>query len=304
MTAIPALAELRPTRPLPPATGIGLKPQHFADVLDQEDGRGGDTPVPGWAEIHPQNYFVAGGPMLRWLEATAERMPVSYHSTGLSLGSADGLDTRELERLADLVERIAPSSISDHLSWSNDAHEHFCDLLPMPYTHEALDRMSASVDAVQDRLGRPMLVENPSRYLAFAEDDYDEVEFLHRLCERTGCGLLFDINNVVVSATNLGLDAARIVASVDPALVGEVHLAGHAREDHGDFVMAIDDHGSAVSDETWALYDAFIAHSGPLPTLIEWDTDTPDYPALMAEAVRADAILANHRPESADALAA
>lgn len=275
---------------LPPSAGIGLKPQHYSEVLRD----GGDAAHPGWVEVHPQNYFVDGGPSLRWLGAVAEKYAVSFHSTGLSLGSADGPDLQELERLARLCERFVPAMVSDHLSWSNSGGDAFPDLLPVPYTQDVLDHFARSVDVVQQRLGRTMLVENPSRYLAFADDEMEESEFLTRLCRMTGCGLLYDINNVVVSAANLGLDAAAMVDAIDPALVGELHLAGHAREDHGDFVLCIDDHGSTVSEETWALFERFIARAGSKPTLIEWDTDVPEYDVLMAEAARAEAIVASH----------
>lgn len=291
MSRIPASPD---TRALPSSAGIGLKPQHYAAVL----GECGGVPRPGWIEVHPQNYFVDGGPALRWLERIAGDYPLSFHSTGLSLGSAAGPNTRELSALARLCERFQPAQVSDHLSWSDAGGEAFPDLLPMPYTAEALARMVASVGEVQDRLRRPILVENPSRYLAFAGDTMDEAGFLTELCRRAGCGLLLDLNNLVVSATNLGLDAAALADAIDPAQVGEVHLAGHALEDHGAFVLAIDDHGSAVGAECWALLERFAARAGPVPALVEWDTDVPDYAVLIAEAQRADHVLsrvgANH----------
>lgn len=280
---------------LPPASGIGLKPQHYSEVL----GKDGDiaaspeqrSPMPAWVEVHPQNYFAAGGASLRWLDKVAQNYPLSFHSTGLSLGSAEGPSMDELERLANLADRFAPASISDHLSWSITGTENFPDLLPLPYTADALDHMVRSIDQVQERLGRAILVENPSRYLAFAGDEMSEAEFLHLLCSKAGCGLLFDINNVVVSAGNLGLDATAMVDAINPALVGEIHLAGHAIEDHGSFTLAIDDHGSPVDDQTWTLFERFIARAGTKPTLIEWDTDVPEYAVLMDEAMKAQAIL-------------
>ena len=272
---------------LPLSVGIGLKPQHYSEVL-REDG---DARRPGWVEVHPQNYFADGGPPLRWLTAIAEQYAISMHSTGLSLGSASGPVESELNSFAKLAARITPAAVSDHLSWSMTGNENFPDLLPLPYTHETLDIFARSVDVVQERLGRPMLVENPSRYLAFSYDEMDEAEYLERLCAKAGCGLIFDINNVVVSANNCGLDPVAMVDAVDPALVGEVHLAGHASEDHGDFTLHIDDHGSEVGDETWSLYAHFIRSAGPKPTLIEWDTDIPDYDVLMDEHDKALAIL-------------
>ena len=299
MRSIPALPF---ARSLPPLAGIGLKPCHYGEVL----GQSGDVPhpagAPAWVEVHPQNYFADGGPAHRWLGAVAEVLPLSFHSTGLSLGSAEGPCPGELEALARLVERYQPAQVSDHLSWSVSGADRFPDLLPMPYDEMALERLCANIWAVQDRLRRPILIENPSRYLAFAGDTMDEAAFLRQLCRQTGCSLLLDINNIAVSANNLGLDATAMVDAIDPALVGEVHLAGHACEDHGDFILAIDDHGSPVAAETWALFARFIARAGAVPTLIEWDTDVPDYAVLMCEATKAGEILA--AAEAANARAA
>lgn len=281
---------------LPSSVGIGLKPQHYADVLGTvpasiQSPPGVAVPKPGWVEVHPQNYACTGGPPHRWLTAIAAHFPLSFHSVGLSLGSAAGCDRQELEQLASLCERYAPAAVSDHLSWSGSAGNRYPDLLPVPYTAEALDHFVGQVGIVQDRLRRTILIENPSRYLAFTGDEMGETEFLHRLCERAGCGILFDINNVEVSATNLGLDPFATIDAIDPALVGEIHLAGHAREDHADGPLLIDDHGSPVSGLTWALFARFIGRSGPRPVLIEWDTDVPAYAVLMAEAGKAADIM-------------
>lgn len=281
---------------IPPSVGIGLKPQHYADVLESVSASTrspflAETARPGWVEVHPQNYFCDGGPPHRWLGEIAEHFPLSFHSVGLSLGTASGFDREELERLAVLCDRYAPASVSDHLSWSGTASNRYPDLLPVPYTDLALDHFVAQVAAVQDRLGRRILIENPSRYLAFADDEMDEIDFLHLLCERAGCGILFDINNVEVSATNLGFDPLAFVDEIDPLLVGEIHLAGHAREEHQEGTILIDDHGSPVSPLTWALFERFIARSGPKPVLIEWDTDIPSYRILMGEARKAAAIM-------------
>ena len=273
--------------------GIGLKPEHYTPMLEACSGVGGVRT--NWVEVHPQNYFCAGGPPHRWLTAVAEHVPLSFHSTALSLGSAGGPDDLELAQLAALAERYHPASISDHLSWSNAAGEKFPDLLPVPYTLEALDRLVTNVDRVQTRLKRAILIENPSRYLAFANDDMDEVLFLHELCARTGCGLLLDINNVDVSATNLGFEATAYLERLNPTLVREIHLAGHSTEYFDDSsILKIDDHGSAISESCWALYDAFIARSGSVPTLIERDTNIPTYADLIAEACRADAVMERH----------
>lgn len=249
--------------------------------------------APAWVEVHPQNYFGAGGPPHRWLSAIAGEFPLSFHSVGLSLGSAAGVDLDELDALAALCERYAPAMVSDHLSWSNGPDDKFPDLLPIPYTHSALDHFAAQVGRVQDRLRRPILIENPSRYLAYAHSDWDEVDFLHALCRRSGCGLLLDINNVEVSAFNLGLDPAPWISAFDPELIGEVHVAGHAIKDDGTGdLIAIDDHGSPVRKSCWDMLEQFLRRAGPKPVLVEWDTDVPDYPLLMAEAMKADRLLA------------
>jgi uncharacterized protein (UPF0276 family) len=293
---------------LPPAAGIGLKPEHYRAVLGLAAGEAtnaaGDTPAttstrpgcrtasPGWVEVHPQNYFGDGGPPHRWLAAVAQQYPLSFHSVGLSLGSAAGVNRAELDALALLCERYEPAQVSDHLSWSGSANNRFPDLLPVPYTQEALDHFAGEVSRVQDRLGRTILIENPSRYLAFAHDEMDEGEFMAALCARSGCGILLDVNNIEVSAANLGLDPFVMLAAIDPALVGEIHVAGHKTERHDDGALLIDDHGSPASDLTWRLLAAFVARAGPRPVLFEWDTDVPDYAVLMAEAAKADGILA------------
>lgn len=287
------LADITAACSLPLRAGVGLKPHHYGAALGlvSANNKTAGAFAPGWFEVHPQNYFGAGGPPHRWLTAFAEIAPLSFHSVGLSLGSADGVNERELEQLAILCDRYAPAMVSDHLSWSGSASNHYPDLLPVPYTAEALDHFAVQVDRVQDRLGRTMLIENPSRYLAYAEDAMDEAAFLHALCARTGCGLLLDINNIEVSATNLGLDAAAMVDAINPELVGEVHLAGHAHEDHDHGPLLIDDHGSAVSQATWGLFERFAERAGPCPVLIEWDTNVPEFDVLLTEALIADAII-------------
>ncbi|MGB3379065.1 MAG: DUF692 domain-containing protein [Allopontixanthobacter sediminis] len=281
---------------LPPTVGIGLKPQHYAHVLDSVSASirstgSAQSAKPGWVEVHPQNYFCDGGPPHRWLREIAQHFPVSFHSVGLSLGTASGVDRAELDRLAALCGRYSPASISDHLSWSGTASNRYPDLLPVPYTDLALDHFVAQVTVVQEKLGRKILVENPSRYLAFTGDEMGEVDFLHLLCERAGCGILFDINNVEVSATNLGFDPWTFVDNIDPALVGEIHLAGHAREEHPEGPLLIDVHGSPVSPLTWGLFERFVGRSGPKPVLIEWDTGVPEYGILMEEVTKAEAIM-------------
>jgi uncharacterized protein len=286
------LADMKLPTALLPLAGIGLKPQHYGAVL-QSVSASNSAPLspPAWLEVHPQNYFSSGGPSHRWLMAIAESFPLSFHSVGLSLGSSGGADSEQLEQLAVLCQRYEPAIVSDHLSWSGSASNRYPDLLPVPYTHEALGHFVDQVQRVQDRLGRRILIENPSRYLAFAADDMSEADFLHDLCHLSGCGLLLDINNIEVSATNLGLDAIAMIDAIDPHLVGEVHLAGHAREQHETGVLLIDDHGSAVSIVTWALFARFVSRAGRRPVLIEWDTDVPAYDLLMGEATKAEDIM-------------
>ncbi len=272
---------------LPPSVGLGLKPQHYKALLDPDSPSG----KLAWVEVHPQNYFGDGGPPHRWLTAIAELYPLSFHSVGLSLGSADGLSGHDLDRLAILCDRYQPASVSDHLSFSGNAHNRFADLLPVPYTKVSLDHFAGEIGKVQDRLKCSILVENPSRYLAYRSDEMSEIEFIERLISKSGCGLLFDINNVEVSATNLGFSAQAYVDAIDPNWVSEIHLAGHAIEHHDSGPLLIDDHGSHVTDATWNLCRRFIDRAGAKPTLIEWDTDVPDYAVLMAEASKAQMVM-------------
>jgi len=291
---------------LPSSVGISLKPQHYQNLLEL-DATSTDASQPNpslaWVELHPQNYFGVGGqsrsdragqfggPPHRWLTAIAEKYSLSFHSVGLSLGSADGLNADELERLARICEQYCPAMVSDHLSFSGNAHDRFADLLPIPYTAEALDHFAAQIGRVQDRLQRVMLIENPSRYLAYADDEMDEVTFIEKLVNKTGCGIIFDINNVEVSCGNLNQSAEDYIDAIDPAWVGEIHLAGHSVEQHDSGPLRIDDHGSPVSDVTWALYERFIARAGAKPVLIEWDTDVPAFDILTEQAQIAQNIL-------------
>lgn len=282
--------------PLPPSPGIGLKPQHYRDALghapaETSASRDAQSFRPGWFEVHPQNYFCEGGPPHRWLTAVAERFPISFHSVGLSLGSAGGLNESELAALVRLCARYEPAVVSDHLSWSGTALGPLPDLLPVPYTRACLDHFTAQVSRAQHALGRPILMENPSRYLAFAGDEMDEPEFMNTLCRKAGCGILLDINNIEVSAANLGLDPFALLDRFDAGLVGEVHLAGHATEKHPHGDLLIDDHGSPVSDLTWRLFRRFVARAGHRPVLIEWDTNVPDYATLAAQAAKAGHIM-------------
>ncbi len=277
---------------LPPLVGIGLKPEHYQNILDHSPSSDQDgTNKAGWLEVHPQNYFGDGGPPHKWLTAIAELYPISFHSVGLSLGSSDGLNQHDLEKIAQLCERYDAASVSDHLSFSGNAHDRFADLLPIIYTHQSLDHFCKQIDIVQTRLKRPILIENPSRYLGYKHNEMSEIEFIERMVAKTGCGIIFDVNNVEVSCKNLGENCENYVDAINPNWVGEMHLAGHTTEEHNSGPMRIDDHGSPVTNFTWALFERFIKRAGPKPVLIEWDTDIPSYDILMVEAKKARNIM-------------
>ncbi|WP_377512556.1 DUF692 domain-containing protein [Octadecabacter sp. R77987] len=270
---------------LPTLPGVGYKPQHFADIMDDP------APV-GWLEIHAENYMGGGGRPLAQLRALSEKFPISVHGVGLSIGGEGPLDADHLARLKTLCDWLDPASFSEHLAWStHDAH-FLNDLLPLPYTESTVARVAAHINQVQDLLGRQMLLENPSSYLAFAESEMTETDFLREVVRRTGCGLLLDVNNVFVSATNLGYSPQGYIDDYPLSAVGEIHLGGHDEdEDEHGAPLLIDSHGREVVDPVWALLDYTLAKSGPRPLLVEWDTDVPDWPVLAAEAQRADAAL-------------
>lgn len=270
---------------LPASPGVGYKPQHLPAIL-QDAG-----PV-GWLEIHAENYMGAGGRPLAQLRHLAERFPISVHGVGLSIGGEGPLDRDHLARLKHLCDGLNPASFSEHLAWSTHDGAFLNDLLPLPYTPATLSRVCDHIDQVQEALGRRMLLENPSTYLAFAETTLSEVDFLAAAARRTGCGLLLDVNNVYVSAVNQNYDALGYLDAFPLHQVGEVHLGGHDEDrDDQDNRLLIDSHGTKVVDPVWALYAQVIDRAGPLPTLIEWDNDVPDWPVLVAEADRAARIL-------------
>ncbi len=260
--------------------GIGLRAPHLDAVADGHAD-------PAWVEVHAENHMLEG-PGRERLDLVRRDRPVSIHGVGLSLGSAGGIDRRHLSRLARLVERIAPVLVSEHLAWSVSGGHYWNDLLPLPLTREALDVMADNVALVQDTLKRPILIENPSSYLAFAHSEMGEGELLAHLVRRTGCGVLLDLNNLYVSARNLGRDPLADLHAMPLSAVGEVHLAGHALVDLGDAQIRIDDHGSAVSDDVWDLYRAALALLDGVPVLIEWDSRLPAVERLLAEAAMAD----------------
>ncbi len=265
--------------PIPAAAGIGLRFPHHRALLERR-------PDVAWLEVHPENYM-GGGPAVAALEAARALYPVSLHGVGLSLGSAEGIDDDHLRRLAALAERIAPGLVSEHLSWSVAGGTYLADLLPLPLTEEALDVVARNVHRMQDALGRRVLIENPSTYLEFAHSTVPEPEFLAALADRTGCGILCDVNNIHVSAMNHGWDADAYLAALPAAAVGEIHLAGHAVREIDGTTLLIDDHGARVAPAVWALYVRALARYGRVPTLIEWDTDIPPLDVLCDEAAAA-----------------
>jgi uncharacterized protein (UPF0276 family) len=267
-----------PTGPIPANAGVGFRSVHHQALLE-------DRPAIGWIEAHTENYFHDGGPAVRALEGARANYPLSLHGVGLGLGSADGLDREHLERVKRAVRRFEPALVSEHACWGHAGGEHFNDLLPLPYTDEAVRVLARHVSQAQDALGRRLLVENVSAYVSFEHSHLQEWEFLSAVSAESGCGLLLDVNNVYVSSRNVGLDARSFINGL--SRVDEIHLAGHSRQ--GDVLL--DDHGSNVSDEVWALYRAALARFGPRPTLIEWDTRIPSLQTLVAECARAQAIL-------------
>jgi len=277
------IAHLKNRGPLALAdqAGIGLRACHYAELWERR-------PALALLEVHSENFFGDGGQPLSWLERFRSAYPVSLHGVGLSLGSADPLDLEHLARLDALVRRFDPALVSEHLSWSSVDARHANDLLPLPFTEEALDHVVARIGRVQERLGRAILVENVSTYFAFEESTIPEWDFVAEVARRSGCGLLVDVNNVWVNAANHGFDARRYLEAIDPALVGEMHLAGFASA--GD--LLIDTHGTRVAEAVWALYRAVVARFGPRPTVVEWDVDIPSLDVLLEEAGKARAILA------------
>lgn len=281
----------RVARTIPPTSGVGLKPAHVGDVLES-------THEVAFFEVHAENYMGDGGLPLAQLQAVRERFPVSLHGVGLSIGAARPLDREHLARLRGLVDRFDPGLFSEHLAWSSHENGYYNDLLPLPYCDATLDLVAAHIEEVQEAVGRRMLLENPSSYLTFAQSTMTEVAFLREIARRTGCGLLLDVNNVYVSAVNLGFSATRYLDEFPLDLVGEIHLAGHATEtDPEAGTLLIDSHDRAVTEAVWALYAHAIARAGrPIPTLIEWDNAVPPFAVLAEEAARANRAMAGALP--------
>lgn len=270
---------------LPARPGVGYKAQHYTQIMES-------TGPLGWLEIHAENYMGEGGRPIAQLRHLSQRFPISVHGVGLSIGGTNDLDKDHLARLKHLISWLNPASFSEHLAWSTHDSHFFNDLLPLPYTQKTLARVAAHINQVQETVGRQMLLENPSSYLSFAESTMSETTFLRELVAKTGCGLLLDVNNVFVSATNLKTSPQAYIDDFPLHAVGEIHLGGHDEdEDETGAPLLIDSHGKAVVDPVWALLDYTLAKSGPKPLLIEWDTDVPEWPALAAEIARADQAL-------------
>jgi uncharacterized protein (UPF0276 family) len=275
---------------------VGLRFQHHQAVLEA-------APDVAFMEIHTENYMGGGSP-IRYLDAARRDFSISLHGVGLSLGSAEGLDPVHLNRVQQVAERIEPALISEHVAWSVSGGSYLADLLPLPMTEEALDVICRNVDQMQSVLKRAILVENPSTYVQFRHSTIPEWQFMATVAARTGCGILCDINNIFISAKNHGWDAYGYVAKLPCATIGEIHLAGHSvRQLPEGGVLRIDDHGSRVVEDVWSLYAEALRRFGPVPTLIEWDTDVPPLDVLVEEARRADVLIAivNDEARRADA---
>jgi uncharacterized protein (UPF0276 family) len=276
-----ALSPQAPRGPVPARAGIGLRAVHHEALL-------AERPDVGWLEAHSENYFADGGAQLEYLERLREMYPLSLHGVGLSLGSTDSLDRDHVRRLKRLVDRIDPLFVSEHVCWGSAGGVHLNDLLPLPYTAEALQHLARRVFELQDQLGRQVLLENVSSYLQYNCSEFSEPEFLAALARESQCGLLLDINNVYVSSRNHGFDPVAFIDELPVAAVREIHLAGHSINRHGDREILIDTHSTHVCEDVWSLYSHAIARLGPVPTLIEWDTEIPELHVLVAEARRAD----------------
>ena len=278
-----------------PAAGVSLKPQHYPEAL-------ASSAAGLWFEVHPENYMCDGGPRLAWLEAIRERHCLSLHGVGLSLAADEDPAPEHLAALRRLADRFEPFVVSEHLAWSRRGDVYHPDLLPFPRSSQALDRVVSNVSRAQDALGRRILIENPSLYIALKGHELGELEFLTELSRRSGCGLLVDVNNVHVSANNLGFSAESYLDAIPAVLVGEIHLAGHAVDENVGAALLIDTHGAPVADVVWGLYRRLIARIGPRPTLIERDDNIPGFNDLIAERDIAGRILAkSDQPVLADA---
>src|SRR5450755_534030 len=285
LSASAAIPRRFPALPIGALAGTSFKHGHLSAIVAE----GGDR---GFFEVHAENYMGAGGPPHRALEAVRRDYPVSLHGVCMSIGGERPLDSAHLARFQHLVERYEPALVSEHLAWSTHETTYFNDLLPLPYTEATLLRVCDHIDQVQEAIRRPMLLENPSTYVAFRESTMSETDFIRAVARRTGCGLLLDVNNVFVSATNHGFSALDYLSDFPLASVGEIHLAGHAEQsDDEDDLLLIDSHDGPVADAVWKLFEIVISRYGPVPTLVEWDSNIPAWPVLKAEAAAAQKIL-------------
>jgi uncharacterized protein (UPF0276 family) len=279
------------TGPVPAYAGIGLRSAHVHEILETR-------PALGWVEVHSENYFGRGIPR-HYLERIRASYPVSLHGVGLSVGSTDPLNSDHLAALRELADDIEPLFVSEHLSWSSVGGRYLNDLLPLPYTEEALAHLVTRINEIQERLGRQILIENISSYLQFDQSAIPEWEFLAELSHRSGCAVLLDVNNIYVSASNHGFDAYRYLQAIPVRAVREMHLAGFTRKTFDGGEILIDTHNRRVVPEVWRLYEAAIARFGAVPTLIEWDSDLPPLAVLLDEARQAQAILEAHHARAA-----
>jgi uncharacterized protein (UPF0276 family) len=275
--------------PFPPAAaptepvGIGLRYPYYEEVLVTDLNL-------GWLEVHPENYFGGGAPR-HFLSEARKKFQISLHAVGLSLGSSEPVSEKHLQKFKELIDIYQPFNVSDHASWSASGNAHLNDLLPLPYTQETLDALCRNVERTQEVFGRKMLVENPSTYVAFAENEMSEFEFMNALAEKTGCGLLLDINNIYVQAHNHGYDAWEYIDGIRVDAVGEIHLAGHSEKEADGGVILIDTHNTPVRGEVWDLYEHAVRRFGAVATLIEWDQDFPTLQRLVEEAEKARAVI-------------
>lgn len=269
---------------LPQKAGVGLKPEHYRDVMEAPLDEG------LWVEVHPENYMTAGGPRRAWLEMISKQRAVSFHGVGLSLAGDEPLDETHLARWRELVDHFNPTQISEHVAWSVRDGVHYSDLLPAPATRVALNRLVENIDRMQSALGRRILIENPSHYIAL-KGDMDEPEFIVEACTRTGCGILLDVNNVFVSERNIGRDAQAYLDAIPANLIGEIHMAGHSPDSILGEALLIDSHDAPIIEDVWNLFEHLVARVGPKPTLIERDANIPPFAELMGEVTHANSIL-------------
>lgn len=281
---VPPLKDEANPRPVPARAGIGLRAEHYHDILET-------LPDVGWLEVHSENYFGEGGRPLHYLEKISEHYPLSLHGVGLSIGSTDEISLDHLAKLKNLINQFQPGLVSEHLSWGSFQGQHFNDLFPMPYTSDALEHMIKQVSFVQEYLGRQILIENVSSYLEFECSTIPEWEFITELAEKSGCGILLDVNNIYVNACNHQFNPNEYINSVPANLVKEIHLAGHTVKQIENNQILIDTHNQLVTEKVWALYERAIQRFDKTPTLIEWDTDLPKLEVLLGEAKKADIIL-------------